>query len=187
MTKGQEVKRIGRFALYGSVGFGVGWVFGNAVSFGDVWFPRMVFPGAVGGASLGLALKGWKKAGLLAVAGAIGYVLGYMAMMMALFTFGEHWYGIIFNIIAGAIWGAVTGISLGLALRNWVWVGVLALAGAAGFGIGWAGYQQFTVQLIQDTWLPSWIQSAIAFIGWPIVGGAFLGASLGYLEKRRGD
>ena len=90
MTKGQEVKRIGRFALYGSVGFGVGWVFGNAVSFGDVWFPRMVFPGAVGGASLGLALKGWKKAGLLAVAGAIGYVLGYMAMMMALFTFGEH-------------------------------------------------------------------------------------------------
>ena len=76
---------------------------------------------------------------------------------------------------------------MGLALRNWVWVGVLALAGAAGFGIGWAEYQQFTVQLIQDTWLPSWIQSAIAFIGWPIVGGAFLGASLGYLEKRRGD
>ena len=154
------------FALWGAVGFGIGGAIGSITP----WPVGFVVPGAVGGASLGLALKGWKRAGLLALAGAVGYVAGLMAAFSIAFTFsdmgGEWW-----QFILGAIIGAVIGVSLGLALRNWVGAGLLALAGAIGFGIGYAAHL---------TWY-----DVIGRTAWGLIGGAFLGAALGYLQGKR--
>ena len=59
------MKTIGKFAIYGAVGFGIGYTTVSIVP----WPARLFVPGAVGGASLGLTLKDWKRAGLLALAG----------------------------------------------------------------------------------------------------------------------
>ena len=74
--------------------------------------------------------------------------------------------------------GAIGGLSLGIALRNLAWAGFLILVGAIGFSIGYVAYRQIIDQLILGV-------SPYLSIIWGIIGGAFLGAALGYLEKRR--
>jgi len=78
----------------------------------------------------------------------------------------------------GAIMGAIGGLSLGIALKNLAWAGFLTLAGAIGFSIGYVTYRQIIYQHILG--VPTHL-----FIIWGIIGGTFLGAALGYLEKKR--
>ena len=170
-----NINIIGKFAIFGAIGFGIGLtiiaVIGNA--------PLLVglfLPGAVGGASLGWALGGWKKAWPLALAGAIGFGGGRALTIILAFAF--DWYGIGFQAIMGAIMGAIGGLSLGIALKNLAWTRFLTLAGAIGFSIGYVTYIQIIERQIPG--VPTHL-----FIIWGIIGGAFLGAALGYLEKRR--
>ncbi len=58
----------------------------------------------------------------------------------------------------------------------------MALAGAVGFGIA--------VQAVWDILRglsPQVLWGSITLAIWGIIGGAFLGAALGYLEKRKAD
>ncbi|MFC2045800.1 DUF6518 family protein, partial [Chloroflexota bacterium] len=75
---------------------------------------------------------------------------------------------------------AIGGLSLGIALKNWAWAGFLTIFGAVGFSIGYVIYRQIIEQQILGA--PTYI-----FIIWGIIGGSFVGAALGYLEKRRAD
>ena len=77
-----------------------------------------------------------------------------------------------------AIMDAIGGLSLGIALKNLAWAGFLTLAGAIGFSIGYVTYRQIIYQQILG--VPTHL-----FIIWGIIGGTFLGAALGYLEKKR--
>ena len=117
--------------------------------------------GAVGGASLGLALKDWRRAFISGVAGAIGFGAG-------------SYLNILFSVLGGSL-----GVSLGLALNDWKRAGLLVLAGMIGFIIA-----------ILNTWNLSSgeaLWSAIMLAVWGVVGGAGLGAVLGYLEKKKAD
>ena len=80
----------------------------------------------------------------------------------------------------GAVMGAIGGLSLGIALKNLAWARFLTVAGAIGFSIGYVAYRQIIDQQILG--VPTHL-----FIIWGIIGGAFLGAALGYLEKRRAE
>ena len=173
------MKRIVKFALYGALGFGVGGVIGGAV-----WValdaPQLGFPifGAIGGASLGFSLKDGKRAMLLALAGAIGFGVGFLMGFFIVLTIWEPVY--VEGLLLGVVGGTLGGASFGLVLRNWGKTGLLALAGAVGFGIA-----------VQAAWdllrglSPQVLWGAITLAIWGIVGGAFLGAALGYLERKR--
>jgi len=172
MMKTQELRRIGRFALFGAVGFGIG---GLILDVGPV--PGMIgspIMGALGGAALGLALR--RRAIALGLTGAIGLLVGILAVLpLALDEhrpFGGDWDGVFF----GAIMGTILGAALGLALWDWRKIMGLALAGAIGFGIGFGiGFAIFM----------SAIDMTIIGLLSGIIGGAFLGAALGYLERGR--
>jgi hypothetical protein len=173
------MRRIVKYALWGTSGFGVGGAIG-----GVVWVasdaPQLGFPimGAVGGASLGAALKDGKRAVLLALAGAIGIGIGFLGGFFTLLTIWEPIR--VEGLFLGVVGGSLGGASFGLSLRSWRKAGLLSLAGAVGFGVA--------VQAFLDVLRglePQVLWGAITLAIWGIVGGAFLGTALGYLENRR--
>lgn len=199
--KEQELKRIGRFALYGGIGFGFG-----AIGFGAIriagWdffilsggsvpsllgFPAM---GALGGAALGVALRDWKRAVVLAAVGAVTFLVGLIVGFLTGFVFGSAGLGkglpeaFGYSIAYAGVPGVVGGAALGLALMDLRKMVGLALAGALGFGLGmlimcfspldpWSGYG-----------LTGNLKPWLGWVLWGIIGGASLGATLGYLEER---
>ena len=175
------MKRIVKFAVYGAIGFGVGGAIG-----GVVWIaldaPQLGFPilGAIGGASLGLSLKHRKRAIFLALAGAIGFGVGFLAGFFIVLTIWEPVR--VEGLFLGAVGGALGGASFGLVLRNWRKAGLFALAGAIGFGIAVQAFWDLLRGLS-----PQVLWGAITLAIWGIVGGAVLGAALGYLGKRKAD
>lgn len=175
MTKTRDLNIIAKFAILGAVGFGIGL---TVIAIIDIepWLVGLFLPGAIGGALLGWALGGWKKAWPLALAGAIGFGSGRALTIILAFTF--EWYGIGFQALIGAIMGAIGGFSLGIALKNLAWARFLALFGVIGFSIGYVVYRQISDQQVLGN-LPYF------FIVWGIIGGTFLGVALGHLEKRR--
>jgi len=176
------------YALWGAIGFAVGGAIAGSLQL-DVKNPAnpltMSVMGAIGGASLGLVLRSWKKAGLMALAGGVGFAVGSLpsAMMIAFglpHVKGNVYLGpIVFGVIILFIYGAIQGIagaaSLLIALRNLRTTRTLILAGAIGFAIG-----------AQAAW--GWamgLSIEITLAIWGAIGGSALGASLGYIEKRR--
>jgi hypothetical protein len=184
-----EMKKIAKFTLWGAVGFGVGGAIGGAVASAFIGAELLAFPilGAIGGASLGLALKDWKRAVLLGLAGAIGFVGGQLlAFGVGYFIVLEHSrLTSLVPFIPGTVVGAIGGALLGLALKDWKGVGLLALAGVIGFNIAFPiSYQGLVVRELYLHYILGWtIRLAI----YGIIGGAFLGAALGYFEKRKAN
>ena len=175
------MKKIAKFALLGAFGFGLGWAIGGALLVLEE--PYLGFPisGAIGGASLGLALRGWRKVGILALACAVGFGLGLLAAFFIVLAVWEP-PGHVEGLFLGAVGGALGGASLGLTFRSWRKAGFLTLAGALGFGI--AGQVSWDLFRGSDASVVGAV-SKVAI--WGLVGGAFLGAALGYLEKRNTD
>ena len=180
------MKRIATFVLWGAIGFGVGGAIGGAIWFGFE-LPQYGFAvmGAIGGASLGLASRSWKMAGLLALAGAIGFGIGLLlGFFIVLAVWGPPVH--VERLFRGAVGGVVGGILLGIALRNRLAVVLLALTGALGFGVAMQAHLGW---YITQQWLPPQMpyamEGAVISAMWGIIGGAFLGAALGYLEKRK--
>ncbi|MFC1969913.1 hypothetical protein ACFLVV_01700 [Chloroflexota bacterium] len=180
LTKRMRLKRksISAFTLWGALGFGIGGAIGGAiwVAFDAPHFGFAVL-GAVGGASLGLVLKDRKTAGLLALAGAIGFGIGFLTGFFILLVIWQpiHMQG----AFIGALGGAVGGASLGIASRSWKSVGVLALASAIGCGAVVQATLGHPVGLTAQI-----LSGAITLAIWGAVGGASLGVAMGYLEKR---
>jgi len=115
-------------ALAGFVGFGVGRV--AMIFMGYAMFDWGCEPigvlvvtgavlGAIGGFSLGVALKDWRVAGFLALAGAIGFGIGEIALygfeLMAVMDSSTDIY-ILLIFITRVTWGIIGGIFLGVAL-----------------------------------------------------------------------
>ena len=169
-----------RFVTFGGVGFGIG---GATAGLGAFYLGPggfLVGPllgGALGGASLGLALRDFRQVLILAVLGALGLPVGVMAGL----TLGSFFNYYPFAI--AAIVGAVVGGSLGVAFKDWRMVVSLAVVGAVGFGIGYvAGAVRYSIPIIRQVGGAGETEF-IAISG--IIGGASLGAALAYLESRR--
>jgi len=198
-----------RFIFFGAVGFGIGWavlgvlgggfpmaggvgtVLGGAIFSGDLpslllYTPVLSLCGACGGAVLGLTLKDFRRVVILAVLGAVGFFLGSFIVVGLFFslTFVQVGYGILEALSAASL-GLVVGALLGLSLRSFRATVVLALMGLVGFGIGGliaAALQGFPLQPSES--FPS-LQTATFGAVEGIIGGASLGAALGYLESRK--
>lgn len=157
-----------RFVIYGAVGFGISGAIGIFYTVSPVLAP---FSLLVGGAALGLALKDWRKAAILAPLGAVGLTLGIFTGLY--FSYSE--------VPIATVAGAVAGASLGVAFGDWRAILGPAVAGAAGFGVGLlAGdFLRASFPIIRGVGEAGSITVA------GLVGGASLGAALGYLEKRR--
>jgi hypothetical protein len=166
------------FVLFGAIGYGIGGIIGILLV---VYLPGMVayllgplVGGAVGGVSLGLASKDFRRVVILGVLGALGLTVGVTAGLGLGSFFNYGW-------LTVAIVGAVVGALLGVAFRDWRMVLALAVAGAVGFVVGnlLADFIRFSIPILRQVGEAG----GIAFTG--IIGGAFLGAALGYLENRR--
>jgi hypothetical protein len=161
-----------QFVILGAVGFGVG---GAIAGFSDALPLPVPIPvlllivGAVGGASLGLALRDRRRAVALAVLGALGVILGVFTTLVFA-SFFDYAAGPL-----GALVGVVIGASLGVAFLDWGRILALAAAGGVGFCVGFVVGDSLSIRLGGDLF--------IVVAG--IIGGASLGAALGYLERRR--
>jgi hypothetical protein len=145
-----------RFVILGAVGFGIGVVIAGA---------GFLIPvgGALGGASLGLALENKSKVATLALLCALGATFGVIAVFIAGSPVWDY------PLRMAVVIGAMVGASVGLAFWDWKRVVVLTVAGAVGFGLGGA--------IGGDS--PSGLLAP------GVIGGASLGAALAYLESRK--
>ncbi len=195
-----------RFILFGAVGFGIGLAIAGFFNSAFIAITAPMFPpgrgaepppwwislmpylswfiaGACGGAGLGLALRSWKRVVALAVAGGVGFGVSFFLFFIVAFLFGLREVGVAMGI------GLFGGVMLGLTFGDWKRVVLLGLASMVGFGIGGA----IATALRMPTGLPfDWNQPPLllllyvqvqALVG--IIGGASLGAALGYLERRK--
>lgn len=191
-------KNILAFTLWGAIGFGIGGVIAGIIIHyaGDAafWWAFILMLG-IGGMSLGLALNSWGLALRLAAISVVTFLAGILVGLLGAFGPTGPGDDPLRVGLAFAISGAVTGFGLGMAGLGWYWnrgrvdsyfMGlVMALAGAIGFGIipalgtpGGADFWKFPDSL-------QWLESAVAMAIWGSVIGVFLGAALGYLEKRK--
>lgn len=167
-------RQVARYALFGALGFGIGGFTGSFLTLTLntlVPFPiSFLVAGAIGGASLGLAIKDGRKTFTLAILGALGLPVGLLAAT----TIGSFFNYI--SVLVGAIAGVVIGTAVGSAFRSLRRIVVLAVAGGAGFGVGLAAGDLLRASLPMVGGVGS-----IAVAG--MIGGALLGAALGYLES----
>ena len=202
-----------RFVIFGAVGLGVGWAVAglfNVALVGitspmvqpgrgelpgwylwsdDLPYWAYCFAGACGGAVLGLAMGGWKWVVALAVAGAIGLELGLFLLFIVAFLFGLHPIGMASGV------GMLGGVTVGLVFGDYKRVVLLGLAGMVGFGIGGAltaslempfALYPFFAEFTEVWQAPRLLlQHLLMQLVVGIIGGASLGAALGYLENRK--
>ena len=178
---------IAKFAIWGAIGFCAGGIIGGIIAGDANTFLDFAILGILGGASLGFVSKGWKGAFFLALAGGTGFVFGTflsaiigMGLGLTLPETIKEIYGFVAPFIMGAVIGAIGGMVLGLALKDLRGSGLLALAGAVGFGIAAQINQSLLLNLLTTRILSTVVPLTI----WGLIGGACLGAALGYLRKR---
>lgn len=198
-----------RFVVHGAVGFGIAWallgalgggfplaggvglVLGGAIFSGDLpafllYTPVLSLGGACGGAVLGWAFKDFRRVAILAVMGAAGFIVGSFIVVGLFFSlsFLRAGYGSLEALSASAL-GLVVGALLSLPLQSFKGTVILALAGLIGFSIGGvlaAALQGFPLYPSED--FPSLLSAVFGAVE-GIIGGASLGATLGYLENRK--
>ena len=202
-----RARGVARFGIFGAVGFGIGWavlgvlgggfpmsggvgtVLGGAIFSGDsrsllLYTPLLSLGGAFGGAVLGLAFEDFRRVVILAVLGAVGFFLGSFVVVVMFFSlsFMQAGTGLLEALSAAAL-GLAVGALLGLSLRSFRGTAVLASMGLVGFGIGGlvaAALQGFPSQP-SESFLS--LQSVVSGAVEGILGGASLGAALGYLLR----
>ncbi len=188
--KAQEIKRIARFALFGAVGFGIGGLIAGAFhslggedEFVSVSVFIMPIWGGLGAASLGLALQSNRTA-VLSGLGCVAPIFGIMMVALFIFIMTTSDISIwLIYIVALITMSVAAGALFGLIIwgrSQWKKIIGLIFAGVFAFGIS---------QLIIFLWydsivgLSTWGPDVVGFTVFGIIGGAFLGAALGYLEK----
>jgi hypothetical protein len=118
-------------------------------------------------------LRNWKKAGVAALVGAVSFSTATsIGVVIQLSLWGSEPPPFA-GLFTGAIIGIIFGASLGLALRGWKAAGLLALAGAIGFGVMFQAVLNLEFE----------VSSAKSFGIWGAIAGATLGVALGYLDK----
>jgi len=178
-----------RFVIFGAVGFGLGgaivgalWPLAPVLGFVASGL-LFVLSGALGGASLGLALGDRRKTFVLALLGVLGTLVGGIVALVIGFLFltsEEALYGV--RGAMGVFAGAAVGASLGLAFRDWKRVFVLALSGAVGFGAGIVCGVFVLRNVFGEGFMAGTAGTIVLYAITGITGGALLGGSLGYLE-----
>ena len=139
---------------------------------------------------MGLALRDWKRVIGMALTGLVGFGLGtYLMFVLGFIGLLPGWVSIAMGT------GLSGGPMLGLTFGDWKRVAALALAGLVGFGIGGAitaalrmpfVLLPFAVDFVELQQAPLLLLQHVlmqAMIG--LIGGASLGATLGYLEHRK--
>ena len=184
-----------RFVLFGAVGFGIGGTIAGAcwpLAFYTMGASALLFvlSGAVGGVSLGLALKARRRTMSLALFGILGFGGGGIVALLVAFGIvvpipaltGSVDYGV--RGVMGLLGGAVVGGSLGLAFGGGRRIATLAVAGAVGFGAG-AIVGVICVRAIFGVdFLVGDPGTIMLYALTGVIGGASLGAALGYVENR---
>ncbi|MFQ6014217.1 MAG: hypothetical protein ACE5NP_02090, partial [Anaerolineae bacterium] len=113
------------------------------------------------GVAFGVAMRDKKKAAILALAGAVGFAIGYPIG----YAIGGS------GILIYSLQGLCVGVAFGVAMRDNRKAAILALAGAVGFAIGYA--------IARAIGISGFVWGAIS----GVIGGAALGLGLGFVEK----
>lgn len=167
---------VAKFAIWGAMGFGVG--FGVMEILPVLWVFFVV--GGVGGLFLGVPFGGVRKVVSLVFLMSAGFGVGGT---MGFFILMTVWDPIGFSL-AGVTGGALGGAAVGVFLRNFKGLFLLSLSGALAFGVGMWIFDTLlraTYDMTSGSSLPWWAFVILHAIG-GIVGGGLLGASIGLLQ-----
>jgi len=104
-------RSISAFILWGIVGFGIGGAIAGTIAVDAAIFLGFAIMAGIGGTSLGLALRSWKIAGYLALAGAVA--LSIMEQVEGSIFMLPLLSGVTHMAIWGIILGALLGATLG--------------------------------------------------------------------------
>ena len=196
-----------KFGIFGAIGFGVGglsqWFWEefyniplfNTPTLGYInsdYILTLISFGAIGGLVLGLAIKDWKKARILALAGAVGFISGFFVGVLVVdyvigspptewAVLGKVLYDFMKILILWAVIGAIVGASLGYVFfKEWKQVLIMALAGGIGYLIGNFSSIVFLPLLMSSD--ITMINTFLMLVFEGAIGGLFLGLALGWLE-----
>ena len=174
-----------RFVSFGAGGFGTGgamagiaWPLLPVTSGASALL--VVLGGAIGGASLGLAMRDRRKAVTLAVLGTVGFgagsvaavILGFMGFLPATESGATNAMG---AVASGILVGSVGAAALGVVLRDPRKIVLFTLAGAIAFGVG------MLIKFSLEHALRLGVAEDALLAAAGIVGGGVLGATLRYL------
>jgi len=217
-----------RLPLYGAVGFGIGFAILGAVMgailtgfyfnffFETIHYILMIVAlavsftiiGAVGGASLGLALKDNSNIFNLSVLGAVGFAAGFcmlvaiMYMVQSTINAREIDWIIFLFVIGIALMGAVGGAALGIALKDKKKAFYLAGVNIIIFILGITVWISLWTVIRQDIWFNPWsinkpditsisglieltLFDTLWFAFWGCIGGFALGLILANMIKEK--
>lgn len=141
--------------------------------------------GIIGGLAVGIAAKKDKK--LYMLLGGTGFGIGFVVSVF--FGVWSDWSSGIGGA-AGRIIGVLEGISLGLYYRSSKSIGILAICGATGFGVGGlVGIMTYKITFgivtstISNEFLHFLIMNLTAFMVTGLIGGAALGYGVYYIKS----
>lgn len=164
-----------RFAVLGGLGFGILGIF----PFG---FSGFFISGALGGFFLALPLRNvWviiSRTVLMSLGFGVGSIAGFFVVMTVWDPVGIA--------LIGICGGAAGGMSLGISTRKLPGILLLTLIGTVGFGAGAWVYSVLSNALYGSAGnliLPQWSLFVLNSVSGAI-GGASLGATLGFLQRR---
>jgi MFS family permease len=132
---------------------------------------------------LGLALGDRTRAKRLALLGILGFSLGGIVVLVISLNFSDS-ENYATRGVTGIFGGPMVGASLALAFGDWERIIALTLAGAVGFGVGVVIGAFALQEMFGESFLVGTSGTIILYAITGIIGGASLGAALGYLENR---
>ena len=168
------------YVIWGIVVFGItGLVTGLL---GDFMLLGYAIMGAIVGGTLPRLIGNSKRTGMGILLGTVGFFTGFVSMFFLVLAIWEPPF--LSLVFIGLFAGAISGLFLGLILKKKKATGILTLAGAVGFALGFGLIEGLNQLTPLSSKLSPVVWSGLTMMLASIIGGMGIGIGINYVMKR---